>query len=359
MRRLLGAAVWWLASTTVALAQTAPAVPAAPAAPAAPVPTVWNKLGITKDNCDACKDKCCKSVLGQMLNNMTKPLTFATGGLVPPLCPPTPTDAELKKLLDPDSTASEAEKTAAKIKADEANAAARRAAIRYLGTVDCHYYPEAEGALISGLRGDRNECVRFEAALALSKGCCCTRKTLAALLLVVNGDDSDGNPSETSERVKNMAVVALQHCMGKVADRPETQQPPERPPEPIGPPEKAGQSTRSPTGMQLASYPAQQVPRQPTSQMIDQACRAIAETVSTSTTTRTLPTGQRNVAGIMASLSGPVSVQHDTAAFDEAILAIPVTHPPSPPPTAPPVQPVEPSRPVMLTGPAPILLPGQ
>src|SRR5439155_7473500 len=139
-------------------------------------------------------------------------------GLIPPICPEVPSDADLKKLLDPDSTASEAEKTAAKIKADEAKAAQRRVAIRYLGTVDCHYYPEAEDALISGLRGDRNECVRFEAALALSKGCCCTKKTVEKLLLVVNGEDSDGNPSETSERVKGMAMVALQRCMGKVAD---------------------------------------------------------------------------------------------------------------------------------------------
>src|SRR5256885_11485017 len=42
----------------------------------------------------------------------------------------------------PSGSLSPAETTAAKIKADEAGANARRAAVRYLGTVDCHYYPE-------------------------------------------------------------------------------------------------------------------------------------------------------------------------------------------------------------------------
>ena len=75
------------------------------------------------------------------------------------------------------------------------------AAIEYLATVDCHYWPEAEAALIGRLRGDRIECVRFAAARALDSGCCCTKKTMAALQLVVAGEDKDGFPSETSERV--------------------------------------------------------------------------------------------------------------------------------------------------------------
>ena len=154
------------------------------------------------NNVADCQAKCCASPLGQLLNNMTKPLTLASGGLIGPICPPLLSDSDLQKLLGPDSTASDAEKTAAAIKADEAGAAKRRAAIRYLGTVDCHYYPEAQDALISGLRGDRNECVRYEAALALSKGCCCTPKTMAALLVCANGTATDGHISETSERVR-------------------------------------------------------------------------------------------------------------------------------------------------------------
>src|SRR2546425_250805 len=79
------------------------------------------------------------------------------------------------------SCVSPAEAAAAKIRADEAGAKARRTAVKYLATVDCHYYPEAEAALIAALRADRNECVRLEAALALGGGCCCTRNAAQAL----------------------------------------------------------------------------------------------------------------------------------------------------------------------------------
>jgi hypothetical protein len=90
--------------------------------------------------------------------------------------------------------------------------------------------------------------------------------------------------------------------------------------------------------------------------MLDQACRAIAETASAPPGPRTLPTGQRNVAGILASLSGPVSVQQDNARFDEAMLALPTARPPGAPNS--PSQSVAPSQPVMLTGPSPLLVPG-
>src|SRR5205809_804381 len=95
--------------------------------------------------------------------------------------------------------ADSAEGAAARIEADEAGAAARKAAIRKLATVDCHYWPEAQDALVNALRGDRNECVRYEAALALNTGCCCTKKVLAALTIVISGSDEDGNPAETSQ----------------------------------------------------------------------------------------------------------------------------------------------------------------
>jgi len=110
---------------------------------------------------------------------------------------------------------SPAEEAAQKIKADEAQAKARRAAIKYLGTVDCHYFPEAEKALIGGLLNDRNECVRLEAALALGHGCCCTKKTIEALQVTVSGSNKLGNPGETSERVKAAAFAALQRCLAR------------------------------------------------------------------------------------------------------------------------------------------------
>ena len=107
-----------------------------------------------------------------------------------------------------------AEAAAGKIKAEEAGAKNRRAAVRYLGTVDWHYYPEAEAALIAALRADRNELVRIEAAHSLGNGYC-TKKGIEALEMVLAGSEIDGNPAENSERVKATAQIALQHSMPK------------------------------------------------------------------------------------------------------------------------------------------------
>jgi hypothetical protein len=116
------------------------------------------------------------------------------------------------------------EAAAIKIRADEAGAPSRRAAIRYLASVRCHYFPEAEAALIAALRADRNETVRIEAAQALAGGCCCTSKTMEALLLAVSGSERDGNAGETSERVRAVANIALQHfaARGFTVPHPET-----------------------------------------------------------------------------------------------------------------------------------------
>lgn len=122
---------------------------------------------------------------------------------------PAPTPEELARVQS--GQASLVESAAVKIKADEAGAPARRAAIRYLASVRCHYFPEAEAALIAALRADRNEMVRIEAANALAGGCCCTPKTLEALVLAANGSERDGNPAETSDRVKAIASVALHY----------------------------------------------------------------------------------------------------------------------------------------------------
>ena len=71
------------------------------------------------------------------------PLSAFTGGIIPPYCPLTPSLAELA-----DQGAVGA---AAKIKAEEAQAKARKAAMRYLGTVDCTRFPDAQDALVKGL----------------------------------------------------------------------------------------------------------------------------------------------------------------------------------------------------------------
>src|SRR5205823_9076076 len=134
-----------------------------------------------------------------------------TGVIIVPCCP-TFIPADL--LMPPDG----AEGAAARIKADEAGAKKRRAAVRYLGTVDCNYWPEAQDALINSLRADRNECVRLEAALALGRGCCCNKATIKALTLTVEGSREDGNPRENSERVRANAYAALEHCLAAFAE---------------------------------------------------------------------------------------------------------------------------------------------
>ncbi len=183
----------------------------APAAPAAQPPNIWDMLCPRADQKAACKAKICNCPLGQLFNNMLAPAGAMTGGILGPCCP-TINAADLAK--PPDS----AEGAAARLKADEADAAARRAAIRYMAGADCHYWPEVTEALIGALRSDRNECVRLEAALALGRGCCCNRATMLALTICVSGSTVDGNPSETSDRVKFAAMAALNHCLANFTE---------------------------------------------------------------------------------------------------------------------------------------------
>ncbi|HEX5272152.1 MAG TPA: hypothetical protein VFW33_16765, partial [Gemmataceae bacterium] len=201
----------------------APPPPAAVAVPAAPAPAAvpvdpnmpGGMMGNLIKTCAYCKAKCCNSQLGQLLNNTLRPVSALSGGLVPPLCPPNAVNpADLG--LPPDSPAG----AAARIKADQAGAAARVAAVRYLAHVDCHYWPEAQAALITALRADRNECVRLAAAIALQTGCCCNPATMTALTITVSGGEEDGNPSETSDRVKSAASVALENCLSRVPPAP-------------------------------------------------------------------------------------------------------------------------------------------
>jgi hypothetical protein len=177
--------------------------------------TLWGFFGLSAANLGACKAKLCASPVGTMLNSTLMPFSSMTGGLIPMCCPTVPSDAQVAALAAAGGPTGP-EAVAAKIKQDEAEAKARRAAVRYLSTVDCHYWPEAEAALITALRDDRNECVRYEAAMALLNGCCCTTKTVEALNIVVSGSEKDGKPSESSERVRGVSLSALQRCMLRV-----------------------------------------------------------------------------------------------------------------------------------------------
>ncbi len=201
-------------------------------AAAAPVPqkTIWGFFGINKANHAACKDGLCRSQAGQLLNNGLGPASFLTGGVIPNgFCPSLPAVPPGADLAGPAGPAG-AQSAAAAVAQDQATAPARIAAIEYLATVECHYWPEATAALIGRLRGDRVECVRFAAARALLTGCCCTAKTVEALANVLEERPSDKFPSENSERVKATAFLALQRCMACLV---EDDKPPASPPEPL------------------------------------------------------------------------------------------------------------------------------
>src|SRR5262249_38951942 len=156
--------------------------------------TLWGFLGINKQGLKECKVKFCQSQLGILVGNSLKPVSAMTGGLLPSCCPKALNDAALAKAAkDPEAAKSDSAAAAATIMKDEAEAKERRAAVRYLGTVDCHYWGDTViPALTSALRTDRNECVRFEAALALGTGCCCNRRTIASLTLAAYGIEKEG-----------------------------------------------------------------------------------------------------------------------------------------------------------------------
>ena len=193
-------------------------------------PTIWSRLGIDPLQREYYRRKAARTPLGQLRAKIREPFSKLTGGVIPPFAPKTPSVAELK---DPGAVGA-----AAKAKLDRAGAEERIKAVKYLATLDCHYWPEAEEALIGALRADRNECVRYEAAVALLHGCCCTCKVTVALSIAVSCSDADGNPSERSARVRAVAAHALDRCLSSACCAPEL--PPLVPP--VIDPDKKGDS---------------------------------------------------------------------------------------------------------------------
>lgn len=259
---LAGTTLWALCSRQLC-AQTNVSVNGAPATVVAPVaPPPAGFFGGMGACCASCKAKLKACPLCPLVKNALKPLSALTGGIIcggpvppPPGAPGGPPPAP-------------ACAAAAAIKADAAQAAARRDAVKFLATVDCHWYPEAESALIAALRCDRSECVRMEAALALGRGCCCTKNTVEALRIAASGSSRDGNPGERCPRVRWAALDALQTCLcncgdtlpdGPANDRPEN------PPESLAPGEatvdELSSLRLSPYYAQLAARPAGDVLR--------------------------------------------------------------------------------------------------
>ena len=210
-------------------ATSAGAVPTTAAAPASASggKNIFSFFCPTADQLASCKAKLCSCAPLQLFGQMLAPVSALTGGLVGTGC----SGPSAAALAQP---ATSAQGAAARIQQEEAGASARRASIRYLASANCQYYPEAEAALIASLRGDPVECVRIEAARAFVTGCCCTKKTIAALTLAVNGKTTDSFPSEKSECVKALAFLALQKCLATYVDIK-----PAAPPEPAPAPKKA------------------------------------------------------------------------------------------------------------------------
>lgn len=203
------------ASNSISSAQSSPA--------ATQATTFWGLVAQIPGALAKCKAKCCASCCGQMINSMLMPLTLATGGCLK-CCPDVPKGADQQP---------GAAGACALIEKDTIEAKQRVEAVQCLASVDCRYWPEAEKQLIAALRADKNEGVRLAAAIVLGNGCCCTKNTIAALTLVVEGGTKDGNPAEHSGRVRAAAAKSLHHCLScytgplDIATPPETPVPPE------------------------------------------------------------------------------------------------------------------------------------
>jgi hypothetical protein len=324
------------AQAVVPAAPPAAAVPVAGAPVAAPAPApanLWSFICLTPEQKLACKEKICNCALGQMLNNGLKPMGAFSGGIIGPFCP----EVRLADLAKP---ADSAEGAAARIKADEADAKARREAVRYLGTVDCNYWPEAQEALAAALRGDRNECVRLEAAYALLRGCCCTKITIKALLISVSGSDEDGFPRENSERVRAVAHGALGRCLAcytEVVPVVESKDggkepPPPKPGEPIPPPKPgevpkseakpSGTPDRLPANIGQQMTPAEFYKRaqsQPREQLIEECQRVLGRPLPVSSAA---PVQPERVGGSIAQI-----LQHAFSGSSAAPAPVPAPAP--------------------------------
>lgn len=212
-------------------APTPPPQSALGLAPGAPPPgptTVWDKLGLGAQQREFRRRKMCETPAGKIMGGVMGPMSKLSLGLVPPFCPPLPSLAEL---LDPGAIGA-----SSKMKLDKMNAPKRKQAVEALKGADCHYWPEAEDALIAALRTDRNEGVRYTAALVLQEGKCCTNKTIEALIISSSGSDRDGAPCESSALVRAAAAKALEHCQKCMCNDPCGRQ--ECEPAPFFPPEE-------------------------------------------------------------------------------------------------------------------------
>lgn len=145
--------------------------------------------------------------------SQTMPGPMRAARLLPPRNDDAPT-IDLARMVG-EGGYSLAEITAAKIRLEESQASARRAAVKYLALVDVRYYPEAEASLIAALRTDRSELVRFEAAAGLANCHFLSDRLIEALNITALGLNLDGNLTEASELVRDAARTTLQRCAAR------------------------------------------------------------------------------------------------------------------------------------------------
>lgn len=341
-----GSKKWlWILGIALSLSSTACAqLPAAGGASSAATAAAGSATGFTGlmgqicQNLDALKAKICASPCGKLMSQGMAPLKCLTGGEFGNCCPTTPTAAQQSQ---PGAAGA-----AAQIQADTAAAKARVAAVEYLGTVDCHYWPEAEKTLIESLRADRNECVRFAAARVLGSGCCCTNKTIAALTLSASGEDSDGNPSENSPRVRAAAAAALMRC-AMVPTEPIKPMPPERP-EPV-PPElpPAISLERIDPSVSRTEYYYQIVDRTPRAVLVERARRVVAAVANAPQAPGMPPLGGQSLLDIASHAQDPQKASRPVALSRAEAPAPPVRQVTAAPAN---VIPAEPVRQVAVTG---------
>ncbi|MCZ2343987.1 MAG: hypothetical protein LC104_19650 [Bacteroidales bacterium] len=285
-------------------------------------PNLFSFLCPSAAQMQACKQKLCKCGVVQMFNQMLAPVSMLTGGMIGPGC-----QGPSQEALNQPATS--AEGAAARIQQEEAGAAARRAAIRYLATANCQYYPEAEAALIASLRGDPVECVRIEAARAFVSGCCCTKKTIAALTLAVNGKTTDGFPSEHSECVKALAFLALKRCLATYKDV-RTPVPPEQAPAPKKPAAKSPPATAAAPEVGPTPY-YNFVTVNPVEGLVIDGRHAIAKGMNISRATMRQITGRNDLATIVVeSVTGTPTQTVASPAIAVVATADPIEATPGP-----------------------------
>ena len=121
---------------------------------------------------------------------------------------------------------------------------------------------------------DRNECVRLEAAWALGRGCCCTRRTIGALALSASGSERDGRPRECSPRVRAAAAASLDHCLAALAGPVEGAPPPPA----VGPKELPKEAGKAPAKLPItpAAY-YKDLDKQPMTAVVENARQAIGK----------------------------------------------------------------------------------